>query len=74
VIVGPPNDLVPPIHDRMPVIIDPADYDRWLTAPEPPADLLRPYPVEAMEAFPVSTLVNSAKNEDPRCVEPIEGV
>jgi putative SOS response-associated peptidase YedK len=46
VIVGPPNDLVRPIHDRMPLIIDPADYNRWLTAPEPPTDLLRPYPAE----------------------------
>jgi putative SOS response-associated peptidase YedK len=58
----------------MPVIIDPADYDRWLTASEPPADLLRPYPAEAMKGFPVSTLVNSPKNEDPQCIEPIEGV
>jgi putative SOS response-associated peptidase YedK len=71
VIVGPPNDLVRPIHHRMPAIIDPADCDRWLTASEPPTDLLRPYPADAMEAFPVSTLVNSANNEDPRCIEPI---
>ena len=74
IIVGPPNDLVRPIHDRMALIIDPADYDRWLTAPEQPTDLLRPYPAEAMAAFPVSTLVNSPKNEDAQCIEPIEGV
>src|SRR4029077_21092205 len=59
-----PNELVRPIHDRMPLIIDPADHDRWLNSPEPPTDLLRPYPAEAMAAFPVSTLVNSPKNED----------
>jgi putative SOS response-associated peptidase YedK len=58
----------------MPVIIDPADYDRWLTSPEPPAHLLRAYPADAMAAFPVSTLVNNAKKEDPQCIEPIEGV
>jgi putative SOS response-associated peptidase YedK len=61
VVVGPPNELVGPIHHRMPLIIDPADYDRWLTAPEPPTDLLRPYPMDAMESFPVSRLVNSPK-------------
>jgi len=38
----------------MPLIIDPADYDRWPTAAEAPADLPRPYPAEEMEARPVS--------------------
>ena len=44
IITGPPNEVAGKIHNRMPVIIDPADFDRWLTAHEPPADLLKPYP------------------------------
>lgn len=69
------NDLVRPIHDRMPVIIDPADYDRWLdpaiTDPAPLLPLLRPYPSDRMTAYPVSTHVNSPTREDAQCVEPI---
>ena len=41
------------------VIIDPADYARWLTVAEPPVDLLRPHPTAEMGAYPVSKKVNS---------------
>jgi putative SOS response-associated peptidase YedK len=68
------NDLVRPIHDRMPVIVGRADYAQWLdpalAQPEPLLGLLRPYPSEEMAAYPVSTLVNSPAHEDPRCVQP----
>ncbi len=68
------NDVVRPIHDRMPVILAPADYDRWLDpaigGPEELAALLRPYPVDEMMAYPVSPLVNSPANDEPGCVEP----
>ena len=67
------NDLVRPIHDRMPVILAPADYARWLDpavqTPEPILPLLRPYPSEPMEAYPVSTRVNSPTRDEKRCVE-----
>ena len=57
------NKLMAPLHDRMPVIIAPKDYDLWLDAavqePERLQSLLRPYPDAEMEAYPVSTLVNS---------------
>jgi putative SOS response-associated peptidase YedK len=66
------NDLVAPVHDRMPVIIAPADHGRWLD-PDARADavedLLRPYPAEAMEAIPVSTHVNKPSHDDPKCTE-----
>jgi putative SOS response-associated peptidase YedK len=68
------NDLVRPIHDRMPVIIAAADYARWLdpatVRPEPLMELLRPYATEAMVAWPVSPWVNSPAHDDPRCIEP----
>jgi putative SOS response-associated peptidase YedK len=68
------NELMHPIHDRMPVILGPKDFDRWLDPdqkdPAKVQGLLRPYPAEAMLAYPVSRLVNDPKHEDPRCLEP----
>ncbi|MDQ7012857.1 MAG: SOS response-associated peptidase family protein [Planctomycetota bacterium] len=67
-----PNDLVATIHDRMPVIVRPSDFDRCLGEDAPPDSLFDPFPAEEMEAFPVSTRVNSPRNDDPSLVEPIE--
>lgn len=66
------NDLVRPLHDRMPVILAPEDYERWLdpgTAIPQLEALLRPYPGDAMTAYPVSVQVNNPRNEGPACVE-----
>ena len=69
-----PNELMAPIHNRMPVIIEPEDFDLWLQ-PEPDPEqglhLLRPYPAEKMSAYPVSTLVNNPRNDAPDCIQPI---
>src|SRR5262245_24393021 len=55
VITCPANDLVADIHDRMPVIIPPESYDRWLANIEPdPRDLLVPYPSDSMTMWPIS--------------------
>jgi putative SOS response-associated peptidase YedK len=70
IIMTEPNALCAPIHNRMPVILDPADYDRWLSAETPPEDLLRPFPADAMAAYPVSTWVNKPGKNDARCIEP----
>jgi putative SOS response-associated peptidase YedK len=70
-----PNDLLRPLHHRMAVILAPEDYDLWLDPAIQEVDrlqpLLRPYPAEAMTAYPVSTRVNSPANDQPECVEPI---
>ena len=70
------NRTVQPIHDRMPVILQPQDYDLWLntTAGDRDAllDLLRPCPDDQLTAYPVSTLVNKPANDVPECVEPAE--
>jgi putative SOS response-associated peptidase YedK len=61
-----PNELVSPIHNRMPVILDPADWDLWLSERAALPDLRRllfPLPAEALEMFPVSTAVNNVRNE-----------
>jgi putative SOS response-associated peptidase YedK len=66
------NTLVAGLHDRMPVIIAPEDRDRWLSPEGKPDDLLRPFPPELMTMWPVSTRVNSPKNEDRELIEPVE--
>jgi len=50
-----PNEVTEPFHNRMPVILEPKDYDRWLEHGDParpPVDLFRPYPAERMQAWP----------------------
>ena len=75
IITTEPNELVAPLHNRMPVILAPDDYPQWLDtdirSPERLAPLLTPYPGEAMTAHPVSTLVNTPANDNPECIEPI---
>lgn len=61
------NELMRPIHDRMPVILEPRDYGGWLDAGDParlPLDLLRPYSAEQMRAWPVSDRVGNVRNND----------
>jgi putative SOS response-associated peptidase YedK len=73
VITTEANELVRGIHARMPVIIPPADFDRWLDSQTPKdvlAAMLRPYPANGMEAYPVRQTVNKATNEGPELVEP----
>ena len=66
------NELMAPIHDRMPVIVSPETYARWLDpANESASELLVPYPAEEMLAYAVSTRVNTAKNDDPALIEPV---
>ena len=69
------NELVAPLHDRMPVILDARDYNPWL---DPRVDdseklgrLLRPYPAERMTAYPVSMAVNSALHDAQECIAPV---
>jgi putative SOS response-associated peptidase YedK len=69
-----PNTLMAPIHDRMPVILKPDEYQTWLereTDPDEAAKLMRPYPDGELEAVPVDRLVNSPKNDVPECVKPL---
>ena len=62
------NELMAPVHNRMPVILHPGDFDRWLdreVTDQPPIDLLRPFPADEMEAFEVSKDVGNVKNNSP---------
>jgi putative SOS response-associated peptidase YedK len=69
------NELIRPIHDRMPVIIPPGQAPRWL---DPSTEdtthllsLLAPYPESGMTAYAVSPLVNSPLHDSPLCITPV---
>lgn len=75
IITTTPNTLLSSIHNRMPVIIPPAEHQHWIT-PQPinPGDfqpLLKPYPAEEMIAYPVSKSVNNPRLDLPECIQPV---
>lgn len=70
-----PNSLMEDIHDRMPVILRPEDEEMWLDRtieePEMLQQLLKPYDADKMEAYEVSTEVNSPRHDSPECIKPL---
>ena len=64
IITVPSNSLVDQIHDRMPAILRPSTYTRWLGSKPDPHDLLITYPFEPMTMWPISTRVNAPENDD----------
>jgi putative SOS response-associated peptidase YedK len=73
IVVTVANALLARIHDRMPVIVDPADWDSWLDSSGPldaARALLKPFPVERMRAAKVSPRVNNVRNDDPDVLKP----
>jgi len=77
IVTGPPNELVAPVHDRMPVILLPQHEALWLDREVTDLAVLKPllvpYPAGAMEAHEVSSLVNNARVDEPACIEPGDG-
>ncbi|QDV39398.1 Putative SOS response-associated peptidase YedK (plasmid) [Tautonia plasticadhaerens] len=74
IITTEPNDLVAPVHDRMPAILRPEDYAQRLDPEEQASDLhalLAPFPAGLMAAHPVGTLVGSPRVDRPECIEPV---
>ena len=74
IITAPSNDLVGQIHDRMPAILKPESYERWLDPESDPYDLLVTYPSEPMVMWPKSTRVNSPDNDDPSLLDRTTGL
>jgi putative SOS response-associated peptidase YedK len=73
IVTTAPNEVVAPIHDRMPAILERKDYGRWLSRDALVAELLtllRPYPAGAMKAYPVGLDVNTPRNDGPSCRAP----
>jgi putative SOS response-associated peptidase YedK len=70
------NSLTSAVHDRMPVILNKNDYDRWLdpgmTKVEAVSELLTPFDGRLMRSFPVSPRINQVANDDEACSVPVE--
>lgn len=75
IITTQPNSLIRPLHNRMPVILDEANYEEWLAADEQNPDelsrLLTSYSPELMQAYPISVAVNNPKIDQAALIEPI---
>jgi putative SOS response-associated peptidase YedK len=75
IITTTPNELMATIHDRMPVILPPAAWDRWLDPADADLDalgkLLVPAPPEVLQLRPVSTEVNNVRNQGPHLVDEV---
>jgi len=71
-----PNAVTSPVHDRMPVILEPDNYDLWLdprmSDVGAATDLLKPYDARLMRCYPVSTRINHVGNDDEECSRPVE--
>ena len=68
-----PNDLMKPIHDRMPVVLPREAESEWLSAgPDARTNLCRPYPKDDLAAYEISTRVNNPQNDDPQVIEPLD--
>jgi putative SOS response-associated peptidase YedK len=75
VITTDPNEVMEPLHNRMPVVLAPNDYERWMAPADPaklPVDLLRPYPAEEMTTWKVSAAVGNVRNNEPSLTERVE--
>lgn len=75
IITTTPNRMMASLHDRMPVVLSQSDFDRWLDPQNQDAagllPLLAPCADDTLIHFPVSTLVNSPRNDDPACIQPL---
>ena len=73
IITTEPNELIEPIHNRMPVILRPEDEEPWLdvfrTTFTKARSVLKSFPAELMDAHDVSPVVNSAKYDGPECIQ-----
>jgi putative SOS response-associated peptidase YedK len=69
------NELLAPIHNRIPMILGSEDYELWLDTGvrevELLSTLLKPYSSNTLEAYPVSRRVNSSANNEPSCIKPV---
>lgn len=66
------NEMMAKIHDRMPVILHPEDYARWLGSEEDPRDLMRPFPASKMKMWRIGRKVGAYANNTPDILDPLE--
>src|SRR5262245_35112173 len=76
IVTTEPNDVLRPIHNRMPVMLSNDDAQKWLADDDEIAHvltLLKPYPPGEMEGYGVSPVVSNPRNDSPECILPVEG-
>jgi putative SOS response-associated peptidase YedK len=74
IVTGPPNGLVATVHDRMPIVLDPADWDTWLDEGSRPVELrplMRPFPATELLLYPVSPAVNNVRSDGAELLLPL---
>ena len=75
IITTEPNKLCAPIHNRMPAILDPADYEQWLgeraTSNNALQAMLKPFPAKQMECFKIGKRIGNVKYDEPGLIEPV---
>ncbi len=73
IITTEPNELMKPLHNRMPVILKQENEEKWLQEIDisEAQKMLEPYPFEDLEAYPISTLVNSPRNNTEEIIKPL---
>jgi len=72
VVTCPPNGMMATIHDRMPVVLRPEDYGRWLSADPDPRDLMKPFDDDAMTMWPITRRVLTVRNVGPEIINPVD--
>ena len=72
IITCEPNEMMATIHDRMPVLLQPEDYERWISSAEDPSDLMKPFPADLMTMWKIGRSVGSPKNDSPDIIEEID--
>ena len=76
IITTEPNELASQLHDRMPAIVPREGYDLWLEprtqSPDALAPLLKPYPADQMESYPVGATVNRPVNDSAENIRPLD--
>ncbi len=75
IVTTDPNELMQPIHNRMPVIVPRQDYARWLAPADSgqlPTDLLRPFPANQMKSWKIGSAVGNTRNHGPALLRPAE--
>ncbi|KOF17755.1 hypothetical protein AC244_17190 [Ensifer adhaerens] len=72
VVTCEPNEMMATIHDRMPVILHPEDYDRWISPEPEAADLMKPFPAELMTMWKIGSKVGSPRNDSADILDPVD--
>jgi putative SOS response-associated peptidase YedK len=71
IITTKPNSVCAPLHNRMPLVIAPDDFDAWLSAAPGSEELMRAHPPERMETYAVGKAVGSPRYDGPELIEPL---